>query len=205
MRLTGSVVLNPEAIGDPYAMPVVQLSPEVAASFRSAATPKPAPGSGKFEKALDYALMCERSWHTGDTSAQGTQRRAKARAAVIAAYEAKPVISLEGQAVLDEANNEIVRLRAEVEFLKGEVKAAETRSGVANVVAQMEAQIEAERKARIECDKHRLDEMANAAKAHGVALVATDRADAAEADRDSLAEQLSRSVARGDVDGTTKS
>ena len=37
------------------------------------------------------------------------------------------------------------RLKAEVDLLNGEVKAAETRSGMANVVAQYEAQLKAER------------------------------------------------------------
>jgi hypothetical protein len=53
--------------------------------------------------------------------------------------------SIDLAADLLDARAEIEQLRATVELLEGEVKAAETRSGMANVIEQYEAQLKAQR------------------------------------------------------------
>ena len=61
---------------------------------------------------------------------------------------------------------DLLDARAEIELLKGEVKHAETRSGMANVVAQFEAQLKVER-AEIAALKAKLKDIADA---HGVVM-----------------------------------
>jgi DNA repair exonuclease SbcCD ATPase subunit len=74
------------------------------------------------------------------------------REAVRVSYEAQ-------RDEIDEQQAKLGHLRAEVECLKDEVKAAETRSGMANVVEQFEAQLKVER-AEAEAQRQRADEAA---------------------------------------------
>jgi len=61
---------------------------------------------------------------------------------------------------------DLLDARAEIELLKGEVKHAETRSGMANVVAQFEAQLKVER-AEVAALKSKLEDIEDA---HGVVM-----------------------------------